>query len=298
MKSELNVRLFDEAKNLVAIDEPLGRHTTYDIGGPARFFASPENTDEVRLLVEKARRAELPMYILGGGSNLLISDSGLAGLVLHMNRMRGIEVKNGKLHVGAGGSLPGLVKRTARMGIKGFGRFAGIPGLVGGMIRTNSGGRHGTLADVLHSVVLISHNGEEVVRNAEDFNFGHRRSNLSDEIAVKLIFNVESGDPAELNAERRKIMKLKTASQPLSDRNAGCCFSNPAQGIHASKLIDECGLKGFGVGGAVVSEEHANFICNEDDATADEVRKLMGIVRDTVLSETGFELKQEIIYWS
>jgi len=298
MISKFNVRLFDKAKNLVAIDEPLGRFTTYDIGGPARFFAKPKNADEVRLLVEKARRAELPVFILGGGSNLLISDSGIRGLVLRMNRLRGISSENGKLHVGAGDSLPGLVKRAASMGIKGFGRFAGIPGLVGGMVRTNSGGRHGTLADVLHSVVLVNSDGEETVRTADEFEFGHRRSNLSDEIAVKLIFNVEWGDSAELNAERHEIMNQKTSSQPLSDRNAGCCFRNPADGVYASKLIDECGLKGFGVGGAVVSDEHANFICNGDNATSDDVRKLIGIVKDTVLTETGYELKQEIIYWS
>jgi UDP-N-acetylmuramate dehydrogenase len=298
MKSELNVRLFDEAKNLVAMDEPLGRFTTYAIGGPARFFAEPKNAGQVCLLIEKARRAEVPVYILGGGSNLLISDSGIRGLVLRMNRLRGIGLENGKLHVGAGDSLSGLVKNAASMGIKGFGRFAGIPGLVGGMIRTNSGGRHGTLADVLHSVVLVNRYGEETVRKVGEFEFGHRCSNLSDEIAVKLIFNVEWGDSAELNAERREIMNQKTASQPLSDRNAGCCFRNPAEGIYASKLIDECGLKGFGVGGAVVSDEHANFICNGDNATADDVLKLIGIVKDTVLSETGYELKQEIIYWS
>ncbi|MDA0839278.1 MAG: UDP-N-acetylmuramate dehydrogenase [Planctomycetota bacterium] len=298
MISELNVRLFDEVTNLVAIDEPLGRLTTYEIGGPARFFAEPKNVEEVCLLVEKARRAELPVFILGGGSNLLISDSGIKGLVLGMNRLRGIYIENGKLHVGAGDSLPGLVKRASSMGISGFSRFAGIPGLVGGMIRTNSGGRHGTLADVLHSVVLVTRDGEETVRHVEEFDFGHRCSNLSEEIAVKLIFKVEWGNSADLDAERLEIMKQKTKSQPLSDRNAGCCFRNPAEGIHASKLIDECGLKGFGVGGAVVSDEHANFICNEDNATSDDVRRLLEIVKDTVLSETGYELKQEIIYWS
>ena len=296
MNAQLDCRIFEDQMGLVREHEALFRHTTWRVGGPARFFAEPEEVTQTWKLVRQAQRHEVPCYILGGGSNLLVDDGGVPGLVIKMSRLRWRFHVGDKLHVGAGESLPGLVKYAARNGIRGFGRFAGIPGLIGGMLRTNSGGCHGNLSDVLHAVRLLRPDGTVRVREAGDLGLDYRQSDLKQEIALELVFNVECGDPRELEEERARNMDAKIASQPLNQCNAGCVFRNP-DGEHAGRLIDECGLKGTRVSNAVVSDEHANFICNEGGASASDVLLLIDIVRDAVREQTGHELDLEVVRW-
>ncbi|MBI2191729.1 MAG: UDP-N-acetylmuramate dehydrogenase [Planctomycetes bacterium] len=291
-----SVQVFEATGVEVRSGERLSAHTTFEIGGPARFFASPTAAEEVGRLAARAQEAEIPIYVLGGGSNLLVDDAGVPGLVLHLTRLRACRIDGGGLHVGPGYPLPGLVNFAASHGLAGFERFAGIPGCVGGMLRTNTGGRHGTLSDVLVSAVLLHEDGRTETRQASDFQFGHRRSNLGSEIALELVFRADPDDPERVRARRDEIMRTKIASQPLNGRSAGCVFRNPP-GEHASRLIDQCGLKGARIGDARVSPAHANFICNEGAAAASDVRRLIERVRQTVRERTGVELDLEIMTW-
>lgn len=287
---------FEELSHLIRCDEPLSLHTSFEIGGPAKFFAAPQTAEEVCALAQKAQQAEMPLYVLGGGTNLLVDDAGVQGLVLHLGRLREFRLEGDRLHVGPGFPLPKLVNVAAGLGLAGFERFAGIPGTVGGMLRTNTGGRHGTLSEALHSALLLQRDGRIGCRLAPDFQFGHRRSNLQDEIALELIFKVEQDDPAQVAARRDEIMQMKVRSQPFNARSAGCIFRNPP-GEHASRLIDQCGLKGARSGGAVVSHTHANFICNEKKATAADVVELIEHVRQIVRQKIGYVLELEVNLW-
>lgn len=296
MTALADLKAFEGCEALIQTEVPLAPFTSFKIGGPARYYAAPGNAEEVHLLVEAAGQAEIPVYVLGGGTNLLIDDAGVPGLVLHLQQLRWVDRRDDRLCVGPGFPLPRLVKEACNNGIAGFERFAGIPGFAGGMVRTNSGGRHGTLSDVLHSALLLFPSGTVASRRKEDFEFGHRTSNLTDEVVLELVFNVEMADPETLNIRRREIMEFKKHSQPLNENNAGCIFRNPP-GDHASRLIDSCGLKGHRVGGAVVSPEHANFICNDENATASDVMRLVDYVREAVFRRTGIELQMEVIRW-
>lgn len=296
MKGQLDVRVFGECRDLVRTDEPLAHHTSLEIGGPAQFLAEPENTVQVWQLVEKMRDLDLPVHVLGGGTNLLVDDCGVPGLVLKISRLRWRFLKGSLLHVGAGSRLSSLVNYASTQAISGFVRFAGIPGFVGGMVRTNVGGRYGTLSDVLHSVRLLEPDCRIVTRMAEDFDFGYRYSNLQNEIALELVFHAQKGDLQQLLLECKRILTEKSESQPLAERCAGCTFKNPGSD-HAARLIEECGLKEARVGGAVVSARHSNFICNEGDATCSDVLNLIDLIRETIWQQTGYELDLEVIRW-
>ena len=296
MTQTSHIQAFNSCEHLIQNDRMLAGLTTFKIGGPAEFYAAPETIEEAKQLIDFAHSAEISIRLLGGGSNILVSDEGVTGLVLHLKHLRWCEVRNEQLHVGPGYSLPRLAKLAAKQGIAGFDRFAGIPGYVGGMLRTNSGGRHGTLSDVLHSVALMRPDGKFETRRTVEFEFGHRTSNLRDEFALDFIFNIRHDSPDLLWERHCEIMKGKIASQPLNEKNAGCIFRNPP-GDHAARLIDISGLKGHRIGGARVSPDHANFICNESEASASDVLQLIDHVRETVFRETGIELELEVIRW-
>jgi UDP-N-acetylmuramate dehydrogenase len=296
MKAQLDVSIFGKCRELIRTDEFLSRHTSFQIGGPAQFLAEPENIVQAWHLADKARELGMPFHVLGGGTNLLVDDAGVPGLVIKISRLRWRFLKGGLLHVGAGTRLSSLVNYACTQAISGFERFAGIPGLVGGMIRTNTGGRYGALSDVIHSARLLNRDCTITTRMAADFGFGYRTSNLKDEIALELVFHVQKRDLQELLIECKRILDEKRAAQPLGECCAGCIFRNP-EGARAWALIGECGLQGTRVGGAVVSTKHANFICNDRGATASDVLALIERVKDSVRRQTGYELELEVIRW-
>lgn len=263
-------------------DVPLAPHTTMKIGGPAEFFFEPRSIEELAAV-------DRPCRILGSGANLLVRDVGVRGIVIRLSKLN---ARRG-LYVEAGANLATLVKETVGEGLAGLECLAGVPASVGGAIAMNAGGRHGEIGSVVKCVDVLD--GGVVRRlTREEVGFRYRGTALGARVVLGAEFELRP-DP---DARRRydEILAAKKATQPLGCRNAGCMFRNPA-GLPAGRLIEEAGLKGAAVGGVHVSRKHANFFVNDGSGTADDVFRLVDLVRGTVRHRLGAELELEIIVW-
>ncbi len=290
---------------LVRTDQPIS--TWFGIGGSADNLAAPE--DEPQLLELLERFAGEPVRILGDGANLLVDDDGIDGLTISLERFDAIqeqESEDGRvsLRVGAGASLPKLITRCVRNGLAGIETLAGIPASVGGAVRMNAGGAFGQIADVITSVDTIDSGGRRETIPRAGIPFAYRRSGLEDRIIVGAELELRRVDPGQQPALREKlkdVMAYKKGSQPLADNSAGCCFKNPTidgQRVSAGMLIDRAGAKGLSVGGATVSDVHANFISTSKSCTAGDVIELMRRVTRIVQDADGVTLEPEVVIWS
>jgi UDP-N-acetylmuramate dehydrogenase len=276
--------------------EPLARHTSMGVGGPAAVMAFPRTASELRACLHVRRDLDLPHRILGGGSNLVVVEAGLDELVVNTRKLDRLEVgDDGLVTAEAGASLIRTVVRCCRAGWRGLESAAGIPGSVGGAAVMNAGAYGFSISDVLVRVEVLDVDGEAVER-PEGWRFRYRGSSIPEGAAVfSITLRLEPGDAEELRREIRELQQSRTRSQPVG-RNAGCVFKNPDQ-APAGRLIDELGLKGLRRGGAVVSPVHANFVMNEANATASDVLALIDEVRDRVRRELGVELELEVKVW-
>ncbi len=286
---------------------PLAPFTTFRVGGPAEWLLETRNSDELVVAASLARAAGVPLTMLGGGSNVLVSDEGVRGLVLRVRGGTVVRIGRDLLRADAAVSINGLVRWCVNHGCAGLEAWAGTPGTVGGAIHGNAhfGGR--LIGELVERVRLLAGDGRIVEVPNAALGFGYDRSRLqgSGEILVSADFRVSDGDAAALRATARESLAFRKRTQPLDTRNAGCVFQNPdpsrdrvPAGIpwSAGALIDRAGLKGASIGGASVSLTHGNFIVNAGGATSDDIRRLIARCRQEVHRRFGVELREEIVY--
>ena len=280
---------------LLAVDAPLAPLTTLRIGGPADRLVTPRTRDELLAALALARDAQVPLFVLGNGSDLVIADAGIRGLVLR-NRARGVAVKGEELTADAGAAMAQLVKRCIADGLAGLEFGISIPGSLGGAVWANAGAHGGEMGDVLRSVeVYDPRDGDLHGLASAECAFAYRESRFkrTAEVVVGATLELQRGDSAEIATRVDEYQALRRATQPLADQNAGSVFRNPP-GDHAGRLIDAAGLKGHRIGSAAVSTLHANFIVTDRGGRAADVRALGDHVRSVVQDRFAVELAYEI----
>ena len=286
---------FDE---IVRLHEPLAPHTWMGIGGPVEFFAEPRSVDELQALVKRAAAEGLPIRMLGGGSNVLVRDEGVPGVVVRLSSPAFADIQVNKQTVTAGGGarLGNVISSAVRAGLGGLETMVGIPGTIGGALHGNAGSSGGDIGQWTCQAEVMTRSGEIVSRQREDLVFAYRQSSLDELVILSAQFQLESDDPQELTKRMQKQWIVKKAGQPLAHQSAGCIFKNP-RGISAGMLIDQAGLKGTRIGGAEVSDRHANFIVVDRDASSNDVLQLIDAMRSRVAEQLGVELELEIDIW-
>jgi UDP-N-acetylmuramate dehydrogenase len=286
---------------------PLAPFTTFRVGGVAEWLLETRSSDELLTALKLARDADVPVTILGGGSNVLVADRGVRGLVV---RPRGGEVTpagEDGVRADAAVTINGLVRWTINHGRAGLEVWAGTPGTVGGAIFGNAHFSGRLIGDRVTDVRIVSRAGVTMDVPAVQMAFGYDRSRLQDtgEVLLSARFLVSPGDPASLRATARASLAFRKRTQPLETPSAGCVFQNPEPGRDhvpegipwsAGALVDRAGLKGASIGGARVSPTHGNFIVNDGTATADDIRRLIDRCRDAVFGQFGVTLREEIVY--
>jgi UDP-N-acetylmuramate dehydrogenase len=291
-------------------DEPLARFTTMRVGGPADLFATVHNAHELRALVRFARTRELPHFVLGRGSDLVIADAGVRGLVIQV-RAEGSRTDGERYTAEAGVQMARAATESQRAGLTGLEFGLAIPGTVGGAVWANAGAHEADIAGVLESARVLAADGTESVVAAADLELAYRDSRFKHvgadatgasprDLVVDATFRLAPADPDTIKARLDDIRRWRQAHQPLGLPSAGSVFRNP-DGDSAGRLIEAAGLKGLRIGGAVVSEKHANFIVNDQKGTATDVRRVAEHVRREVLARSGVELVFEIEFagdWS
>lgn len=275
-------------------DEPLSRHTSWGIGGPADFYLELKSRGELESLLAWTRAQGIPLTVLGQGSNLLVSDRGIRGVTV---RLRGefeqFLFSGDRVVAGAGVLLPQISRAAAERSLMGAEPFCGIPGTVGGALRTNAGTPEGDIGQVLRVAEVLDAQGRLRRLNRDEIHFAYRRSNLEGGIVVSVEIQLRPGNKSVILAVMDQQLKRRAERQPLGTKNCGSVFKNPP-GDFAARLIEAVGLKGFRVGGAQVSPKHANFIENVDRATAADVHTIIDALRSAVQQRFGIELELEV----
>lgn len=293
--------LWAECQDLVREHVPLGSQTTWGIGGTVRFFAAPRNGAELASLLAISYRRGIPAYVLGGGSNLLIGDGALDALVVSFTRadaLAGIHVDRSARRIVAGGgaSLSGVLHHAASAGLAGLEGLAGIPGTVGGAVQMNAGSASAGIGARVVEVKGLDYRGAARAFGVGDLVFGYRRSNLAGIVVTEVTLQLSEENADTIQERMKARLAEKRATQPLQGKSAGCVFRNP-EGESAGRLLEQAGLKGHAIGGAVVSERHANFFLNAGGATAMDMLRLIEYAGETVRREFGIELTREVHVW-
>jgi UDP-N-acetylmuramate dehydrogenase len=287
-------------------DRPLAGFTTFKVGGPAEWFAEIATVEELEALVSDAFASGVPVTVLGGGSNVLIADTGVRGVVVRLALDAIEQPAEDVVRAGAGVTVNGLVRWTVGRGLRALEAWAGTPGTVGGAIYGNAHWGGQNIGDLVTSVRVIDRHGRFGDVRAADMEFGYDTSRLkrTGEIVVHAEFRVSAGDPAALRDVARRSLHYRKATQPLALPSAGCVFQNPSssdgvpEGIprSAGALVDRAGLKGRRIGGASISDRHANFVVNNGAASARDIKALIELARSTVRERFGVELLDEVVY--
>ena len=292
------MKLFDGLETIVRTEVPLSPYTWLRLGGPAQYFIEPNTQEQLTEVIRRCRENEIPARILGGGANLLVDDSGVRGAVIRLSgeEFTSVTFTDQGVKAGAAADLSRLVLRTVREGWSGMECLTGIPGTVGGAVRMNAGGSFGDIGNVVESVSLMDEDGVTFSRLRGDVVFGYRTTNINSKVILGAEFRLVPDSPRRILNQVKQIWIYKKNTQPLGTRNAGCVFKNP-RGLSAGAMIDKAGLKGKRVGGAHVSEKHANFILADDGTHASDVLKLIALVRETVYKRWEVYLELEIEVW-
>ena len=283
-------------KGRVLVNEPMSRHTTFRIGGPADCLIEARCLDDVRAAVQWLSRTGLPAKVIGNGSNLLVADRGIRGGVIRLAAPLGaVEFNSESVIVGAGARLSRLIRAAAAAGWSGLESTVGIPGTVGGAIVTNAGTDTGSFGDLVTEVTLLDHRGQVVVLRNSELKYGYRSSILPNSrmIVIEARLRLTRARQEEIRAKMERLWHKRSRRQPLRQRCAGSVFKNPDL-APAGKLLDRAGAKGMRVGDAQVSLKHANFITNRGRATAADVRRLIGNLQELALRVHGLRLEPEI----
>ncbi len=285
----------------IFLNEPMSRHTSFKIGGPAEVFIKVKTIEELKSVIDVANKNNTPLYIIGNGSNLLVKDEGIEGIVLklELDHLK-IDKNNNNVTVtvGSGVMMGLLAQKLMQEGITGFEELSGIPGTIGGAIRMNAGAHGKEIKDIVDTTTYIDMNGDIHTITNEEQKFTYRNSIFAKEkyIILDTVLKLQYGEKEKIQKTMEEYAKWRKENQPLEYPNAGSTFKRGNDFITA-KLIDECGLKGYQIGGAQISTKHAGFIVNVGGATAQDVLNLVKYVQDQVLKQTGkkIELELEII---
>jgi UDP-N-acetylmuramate dehydrogenase len=289
---------FAGLEEAVTENEPLAPHTWYKIGGPARWYVRPRSVEELQEAARRCVENEISIYVLGLGANLLVSDDGVNGAVFRLDQdhWRRVKTNGTNIEVGAGADMQKLVLKTVRAGLAGIESLAGIPGTIGGGIRMNAGGKFGDLGAVVTEVTVMDSQGTIFTRHKDDLVFEYRSTNIAAKFILGATLELEADDPERIMRKTKEIWMYKRNTQPLNTKNCGCIFKNP-RGVSAGALIDQAGLKGFRVGGAEVSSKHANFVIAHPGARADDVMRLVKIIREKIWEKNQIHLESEVQIW-
>jgi UDP-N-acetylmuramate dehydrogenase len=277
---------------------PLAERTWFKLGGPAQFFAEPNSVDELQAVVQRCRDESLQVRLLGGGSNVLVRDEGVKGMVICLmaEAFTKIAIEKTTVSAGGGASLANVITASVGAGLAGLEPLVGIPGTIGGALHGNSGTQAGDIGQWTSRATVMTRGGELVTRERNDLVFAYRQSSLDELVIVDAQFELEEENPDEITKRMQKQWIFKKANLPMAHENTGCIFRNP-RGMSAGMLIDQAGLKGERVGGAEVSQRHANFFITHPKATTHDVLKLIDVVRSRVAERMSVELETEIAIW-
>jgi len=295
-----------EIKNIkgeVLRNEPLSKHTSFGIGGPADLLVYPADSEDLAVLLREIKAQQLNYIVLGGGTNILVRDGGFRGVAISLRRMNAIKVEREYRSLGgtyaavyaeAGATLAKVISFSANESLTGLEFATGIPGTIGGAVCMNAGTAEGEMGDVVETVTLFTPGGELVTRTQDEMGFGYRTASVpAGHVVVNALLQLRRDEKKKIEAKVKALMDKRKERQPWGLLNAGSMFKNPLD-ESAGKLIESAGLKGKVVGGAQVSEKHANFIVNTGKAKAADVLALMEIVKQTVLDVHGARLEPEI----
>ena len=301
MEKNMNQILYNEllkimSEEQVKTEEPMKNHTTFRVGGPAEFFVMPRTAEEVKKVIDLCRRESFPYYIIGNGSNLLVSDQGYRGVVLQIYKeMSYIEVEENVVVAQAGALLSAIANKALENGLTGFEFAAGIPGTLGGACVMNAGAYGGEMKDVLEEVTVLTEEGEVLTIPKENLELGYRTSIIARKgyTVLEARIQLRGGEKEAIKSLMEELKDKRVSKQPLEYPSAGSTFKRP-EGYFAGKLIEDAGLRGFRVGDAQVSEKHCGFVINRGNASAAEVMELMRQVEDKVEENSGVRLEAEV----
>ncbi len=280
----------------VKTNEPLSRHSTFGIGGPADFYVEVKTEKQMRDLWRWVREKNLPLFPIGQGSNLLISDKGIRGVVVRLKgELEEIVFDGETVRVGAGIMWPVLAKRCAEEGLSGVEPLVGVPGTVGGGLMSNAGTPEGDTGSLVESVDVLNPSGEVETVLRKDIDFRYRFSSLAGRFVLRAKLKLRRENKNVIIPRIQQQLDRRAKNQPLGTHNVGSIFKNPP-GDHAARLVEDCGLKGYRIGGAQVSPKHANFIVNVENAKAQDVLDLVALIRKTVKEKHGVELDLEMVF--
>ena len=287
-------KLLGEAK--VLVQEPMASHTTFRIGGPADYFVMPETVEELAAVLKLCKEEQMPYFILGNGSNLLVGDKGFRGVVIQLYKnFDGIQIDGTKVTAKAGAMLIRVAKESGKAGLTGLEFASGIPGTIGGAMVMNAGAYGGEMKDVVTAVTVLTKEGDIKNLTGDEMNFRYRGSVVEDEgyIVLEAVMELKEGNLEEIQARIDELSIQRKTKQPIEYPSAGSTFKRP-EGYFAGKLIQDAELRGYRVGGAQVSEKHCGFVINAGGATAADVMQLMQDVSEKVNAQFGVTLEPEV----
>ena len=297
MSDEIVTRLINiTGKDNVRINEPMKNHTTFKIGGPAQYYVTPESVTQIQEVVSLCRDVNIPLHVIGNGSNILVGDDGVDGVVLALfNTFSDYEIKDNVITAQAGMSLIKLAVIALREGLTGMEFASGIPGSVGGAVYMNAGAYDGQMKDVVTSVTVLDEAGNIRILGRDELDMGYRTSAVAKHnmIVLQVIIELKTGDKEQIKDRMNQLSELRKQKQPLEYPSAGSTFKRP-EGYFAGKLIADAGLKGYSIGGAAVSEKHAGFVVNMGGATAKDVVELTDYIKKRIIEQFGVTLELEI----
>jgi len=293
------MNIFSGLEKIVETNYPLARHTWYGLGGPADYFIRPETVEQLQKIVQRCNENNIRIYVMGFGSNLLISDDGLraAAIKLEAEKFSQTKFDGEQLTAWAGAELNKLVLDCVQKGLSGIEALTGIPGSVGGAVTMNAGGNFGDIGAAAETVTLMDSGGNIFEKSKPELMFDYRRTNITTKFILNARLKLAAADPEQIIRTVKEIWIYKKNNQPLNTRNCGCIFKNP-RGVSAGAMIDRAGLKGLQIGGAIVSNKHANFIIAQKGCKSRDVIRLIEAIKERVKEQFGIELELEIEIWN
>lgn len=280
----------------VKMQEPMKKHTTFRIGGPADYYLCPHSTEELQKILQICKKNKMEFFVLGNGSNLLVSDKGYRGVVIQLwKNFSDIVTKEDTITVKAGALLSKVAAEALEEGLTGMEFASGIPGTIGGAVVMNAGAYGGEMKDIIKEVTVLTKEGDILTISKEEMNFGYRTSVVKEKgyVVISVVLQLKKGDRAEIRKVMDDLKERRVTKQPLDMPSAGSTFKRP-EGYFAGKLIMDAGLRGFSVGGAQISEKHCGFVVNKGDATAADVLGLIKEVQKRVQEKFGVTLESEV----
>lgn len=296
----MDQKFIDELKSVldesqILKNEPMSQHTSFRVGGPAELFLKPE-AGQIGDIIYLCRQNGMPYVVLGNGSNILVADSGIAGVVIEIgNNLSNISINRNKIIVGAGATLSNCAQAAAKKGLSGMEELAGIPGSIGGAVTMNAGAYGGEIKNILSSAKVINQQGEMQMLTVEELQLGYRTSVIQQNhfIVVEAEFELHEGEEGQIRQKMKELSQRRIDKQPLDYPSAGSTFKRPLNHF-AGKLIMDAGLAGFRVGGAMVSKKHCGFVINYDHATATDIMNLIQLVQQKVYDQFQIWLEPEV----